>query len=301
MSLTSIAEAFADARISSRPIGLARIVVGIVAIVSGLEAISIMFLVFEPGKVAFPYGFWSIHLAEPAIAPIGIAWLLFAVLFSVGIGTRLSGIGLTATIGFFLSTDQRLYSNHFYLLALTVLFLTLADSGAARSIDSRRGGGSPTVPAWPLLLLKIQLTIVYLFAALSKINTDYLSGEIVSRFFRFDHIPLLSSAIPASTLFAILATLAIVTELFLTAALWSTRWRKAGLATASLFHGSLVIIMNGGNLFALTVFSCLMICLYTLCSAFPLTAFSNVLKPLPTLTTPTTWADQPQSLNPAAD
>src|SRR6185369_9344845 len=95
------------------------------------------------------------------------------------------------------------------LLTLIVLLIALAGP------ETR----SESVLYWPILLLKLQLSIVYLFAALSKLNSQYLSGFMLAPNFRK------SLMFPPRVLSAFAAA-SILVEVFLAFALWSMRLRK---------------------------------------------------------------------------
>lgn len=134
-----------------------------------------------------------------------------------------------------LLVKQQLYNNHLYLLA-TLLLLTLADSGACWSLDARRRGMRSYLAAWPASLLKWQVSVVYGFAALAKINTVYLSGAVSKS--QFALAP--AWFMPTQTLdalFPLLAVLSIVMEGFLAGGLWRVRWRYVALLVGVALHG----------------------------------------------------------------
>jgi predicted DCC family thiol-disulfide oxidoreductase YuxK len=179
-----------------------------------------------------------------ADAPAGLttaAWLVLAALFGAGLFTTVAGIGLTLTLGAVLFSDQQLYSNHLYLLVLVVGLLTVARSGSALSIDALRGRGAASIPSWPLVLLRVQISIVYLFAGLSKLNATFLSGTVVAVTLRREG-PL---AVPAEWRtfepMAAFSLLAILTELFLAAALWLPRWRRAAFVVGLGLHVGIAV------------------------------------------------------------
>ncbi len=72
--------------------------------------------------------------------------------------------------------DRTLYLNHYYWLVLTasvMVFLPLANSF---SIDARAGrvAGPGRYPAWVVWALRFQVGMVYFFAGLAKLNSDWL-------------------------------------------------------------------------------------------------------------------------------
>jgi hypothetical protein len=262
----------ASARVAAGPVGLARAAVGIAAFVQGLEALVLLTRIVAPGVARFPYAAIWWNFPSWTVGPLVGAWLFFAISFAVGWRTRSAGFGLAAVMGSCLLLDQQLYSNHLYLLTLGVFLLTLADCGARRSFDARRGRGNPTVPAWPLFLLKVQLTIVYAFAAAAKLNGEYLSGSVLAATVHRSGVLSLPTAWKAPPLFAALAVGSIASELVLAGALWSVRWCKVGLVGAAGFHGLIFMVMTSDVFLGLelAVFAIEMITVYALSSALPL-------------------------------
>src|SRR4029079_19384281 len=98
------------------------------------------------------------------------------------------GVILTLSMAYTLFFDQQLYSNHLYLATLVMLLLTIAESGARFSLDARWAGGRDLILEWPIVLLKIQISIVYFYAALLKINSQYLSGVMLATFWPLNQL-----------------------------------------------------------------------------------------------------------------
>jgi hypothetical protein len=91
---------------------------------------------------------------------------------------------------------------------------------------------------WPVTLLKLQVSALYFFTAIGKMNPYFLSGEVLGKAFRIPEafeIPLLLQAMSAAT---------IVLELFLAFALWSRRWQRAAFVAGLMFH-TLVLVLIG--------------------------------------------------------
>jgi hypothetical protein len=220
-----------------------RILVGLAAIGFALEAWVSMGRVLTPQVVDMPYAAWYPRLPLAALPLFVGIWLSAALGFALGLRARLCGAILALSMAYTLFSDQQLYSNHLYLAMLVVLLLALADSGARFSLDARRSGGRDEILEWPILLLKIQISIVYFYAALLKINSQYLSGATLAEFWPFNEAAL-SGGWAASPLLPILAVASVLTELFLAVALWSPRLRWVALAAGVGFH--MAIIWTGG-------------------------------------------------------
>ncbi len=72
--------------------------------------------------------------------------------------------------------DQTNYLNHYYLVVLVSALLLFLPANAALSIDAHRDPNiaRDTVPAWTVYLLRYQVAMVYIFAAVAKVGTDWL-------------------------------------------------------------------------------------------------------------------------------
>jgi hypothetical protein len=229
-------------RTDARPVAIVRMLVGLAAIGFAFEAWINIGRVLSPQVVDMPYVAWY-PVLPAATLPLFIGgWLCLAVAFALGLGTRLCGAILTLSMAYTLFLDQQLYSNHLYLATLVLLLLTIAESGARFSLDARRSGGRDLILVWPILLLKIEISIVYFYAALVKVNAQYLSGALLITFWPLNQL----AALPRSWAWVLpcLAVASILVEVFLAIALWLPRWRWLALAVGVGFH--MLIIWTGG-------------------------------------------------------
>jgi len=83
---------------------------------------------------------------------------------------------------------------------------------------------------------------VYFYAALLKVNPQYLSGVMLSDFWPFNHLAALPGV--GTSVLQIAAVASILTELFLAIALWVPRLRRLALAVGIGFH--MLIVWTGG-------------------------------------------------------
>jgi hypothetical protein len=198
-----------------------------------------------------------------------VLWGLAGVCFLAGWRTRIAGTLLTLVLAVQLLLDQQTYSNHLYLLALVVGLLTVADSGAAWSLDAR-GGTRASVPAWPVFLLQAQTSLVYGFAAISKLTRDYLSGLALAPFVPFRAGVELIGFTATAGIVLLLSWATIPIELMLAIFLWSPRRRVAAALLGVILHIGMVAMMYSMRL-DLAVFAVVMWGLYLLflCSSGP--------------------------------
>jgi hypothetical protein len=231
-----------DIGVEARPVAVARIGLGIATLLNTGE----MFVLLNSiagGKLALP-----VHEMIPS--PGSAAVLLYAVLAAAAgvaltVGWHASAAAVATTVlnvGVFF-WDQQTYSSHRLLGTLLVACLIFARSDTALSVSPRPG----RVPWWPQLLMMTQLSVCYLFAALSKINVEYLSGAPLSQWIRL--------SLPW-WLFVLMACASIAVELILAVGLWRRSTRREAAVLGVLLHLSIVTLMKEQTLpliaFALT-------------------------------------------------
>jgi predicted DCC family thiol-disulfide oxidoreductase YuxK len=245
----------------ARSVAWVRILIGADCIVRAFEGWRIMDRVLSSGNLRLPYVWWAIPPSPQALPLYVGVWAAAAAAFCLGWHTRVAGILLWALMTYVLLIDQQTYSNHLYLLSLIVLLLTVADSGRALSLDSRHRSAD-TVPAWPITLLKLQLSIVYAFSALAKINPFYLSGAVIYLNLRPELKAVFTGHAGTPMLMMMAAVLSIIIELWLAGALWSRRWRGLAASVGIAFHLGLVLSLTADLAVQLGVFALATVALY---------------------------------------
>lgn len=230
-----------EAPVNARAAGVARIVIGAAAMIKALVLAPVLARFGDPDVLRIPYAEWLPAVTGLPAWVVLVAWVLAAGAFTVGAWTTVAGATLTILLASLLLADQQLYSNHLYLLTLLVGLLTVARSGSTISVDARRGGVAATVPGWAPWLIRVQVSVVYLFAALSKVNGTFLSGTIVAVTLRSDGPLAVPDGWRTFEPMAALSILAIVTELFLAVALWLPRWRRTAFVVGLGLHLAIAI------------------------------------------------------------
>ncbi len=108
-----------------------------------------------------------------------LALAIVAALITVGLFYRIATVLFWLGFTYVFLLDQTRYLNHFYLVSLMSFLMIFMPAHRARSLDCVRRPSlrSDTVPAWTLLLLRLQLGLVYFYGGVAKINGDWLRGE----------------------------------------------------------------------------------------------------------------------------
>jgi hypothetical protein len=131
-------------------------------------------------RPAFRFKYWGFDWVEPLSGSLthSLCYVLAALALGVAFGLCSRIATLTFTLGFaYLQlTDAANYLNHYYLAGLFGLLLSAAPAHRAWSIDARlRPAARVTqIPAIWLYVFRLQVGAVYTYAALAKLDVDWL-------------------------------------------------------------------------------------------------------------------------------
>lgn len=241
------------ARQPARPIAVFRMGIGLAALGKGLAFVLVLFqLAFDARAVQARVFPWSPGVDEVwEILLYGGVWAGAAAGLMLGWHARACALVLFGCSVFAHLLDQNLWSNHAYLLTLLLLLLCFVESDAALSIR-RREGPEPDVARWPVLLMRLQLSIVYFYTALAKINPFFLGGHVIAQ------VVSLPPPLRRPGVLAVLAAATVALELFLAFALWARTLRPWAFLLGFVLHGSIAVLMGP----ALWIFSLMTLSLY---------------------------------------
>ncbi len=129
-----------------------------------------------------PRYFFSFYGFE-FVKPLGqFTYLLFAIcgicalLVAIGRYYRVAMTGLFLSFTYIELMDKSTYLNHYYFISMICLMMIFLPAHVRFSADATRNPSlaSDTVPRWCLDSIKLFVCIVYLYAGIAKINTDWL-------------------------------------------------------------------------------------------------------------------------------
>ena len=123
------------------------------------------------------YGFeWVEPLGETGMYLLFGLIALSAGLVMLGLFYRIAIITFFLTFTYVELIDATNYLNHYYLVCLLSLIMIFLPANRAFSLDVwlRPSLKRTQVPAWTINILILQLTIVYTFAGIAKLNPDWL-------------------------------------------------------------------------------------------------------------------------------
>jgi hypothetical protein len=264
-------QAFWFRREPAYTLGLVRIAFGALAVVWTLWLLPIRKDLLGPNGVtptqpAFPYN-WGIFQVWPSDHAILVAWALLvvaAVMLTLGWHSRLSAILVFVLIMSFQHRNQWVFNAGDAVVRLESLFLALAPCGAALSLDQRRRTRSfwsaQTRPMWPIRLMQVQLSIIYLASVQMKLSGEtWVNGTAVSYALRLtdmQRLPAPHWLVTNAVLINVITWGALGIELAVGVLVWNRRLRPWVLAAGVLLHLTIDFTLQIG------IFSYAMLVLY---------------------------------------
>ena len=222
-----------DAVVDGRALAFARIGIGLSGMLNCAESWVVFVQIQNRGALTMPTWDWLPQLSSPTAAVIAGLGAAAALFVTAGLATRSASFVLSATLALMMLLEQQTYSNHVALSMWCALWLVFCRSDARWSLRSRVHGPEDVRVADQLLLMT-QVSVVYAFTGLLKINSEFLSGRVIQQNSHLDISDPLARA---------MAVGAVLTEVGLCVGLWipKVRWVVA-LAGIGL-HASIPFVM----------------------------------------------------------
>lgn len=164
---------------SAAPLAVFRMAFGLLVLASVVRFWAkgwIAELYLQP-KFFFPYyGLEFVRPLGPYTYGLFAVCGLCALLVALGWHYRFAAVGLFLSFTYIELMDKSTYLNHYYFVSLAALLLVVLPAGTYFSLDARlqpRRWHSH-VPRWTLDALRLLVGIVYVYAGLAKLNSDWL-------------------------------------------------------------------------------------------------------------------------------
>jgi hypothetical protein len=130
-------------------------------------------------KPSFFFTFYGFGFVRPLG---GYTYLLFgicaisALLVAIGFFYRTAIITLFLTFTYIELIDKSTYLNHYYFISLLCLMLIFLPANVCFSVDAYRNRNllADEIPAWCTDAIKLLVFILYFYAGLAKLNSDWL-------------------------------------------------------------------------------------------------------------------------------
>ena len=125
------------------------------------------------------YGFhWVEALPENYIYAIVIILIIAGVLIATGFLYRIATVIFFLGFTYLFLLDQTIYENHYYFICLLSFLLIFMPANRAYSIDSSLNPEirAETISKWCIWIIRFQIIVVFFYAGVAKLNSDWLNG-----------------------------------------------------------------------------------------------------------------------------
>ncbi|HTE25871.1 HTTM domain-containing protein [Flavitalea sp.] len=218
-------------------------------------------------KPPFHFTYYGFEWVQP-FGPLGM-YLVTAI---VVISSLLITIGLfyrIAAILFFLGftylelIDVTTYLNHYYFVSLIAFIMIWLPANRNYSVDAllKPGINLHFVPAWTINLLKFQIAIVYIFAGLAKINTDWLlNAEPMKTWLPArSHLPLIGKFMYKEWVAYLFSWFGAIYDCFIVFFLLNKNTRPYAYIVVVIFHIATAVFFPGIGMFPYVMIVCSLI------------------------------------------
>ena len=197
-----------------------------------------------PFNFSYPGFGWVQPWPEPFLTLHLVVLALAAACVAAGLCYRAASIFLLVGYTYVFLIEAATYNNHNYLMCLVALLLAVMPAQRRFSIDAWRharrgraptGALAKTVPFWTIFALRAQVTIMYFYGGIAKINSDWLTG-----------IPLISPAkvvsgavggsVSSELIGLTIAWIGLIFDLLIVPLLICRRTRVLGIVLTFIFH-----------------------------------------------------------------
>ncbi|PLK44952.1 HTTM domain-containing protein [Emticicia sp. TH156] len=166
-------------KISAAPLAVFRMGLGIMLLGSIIRFWSkgwIEDLYIQPQYFFSFYGFEYIRPLGNYTYFLFLVCGLCALFVALGLLYRAAVIGLSLSFTYIELMDKSTYLNHYYFISLVCFLMIFLPAHVCFSIDAYRNRqlAARYIPQWCVDALKLMITVLYLYAGLAKVNSDWL-------------------------------------------------------------------------------------------------------------------------------
>ncbi len=186
------------------------------------------------------YGFeWVVGLGEYTYVLFILA-MISCVGISLGYKYRLSSTVFFLSFTYIELIDKTTYLNHYYFISIISFVLIFLPAHVYYSVDAKQKKSlrASLVPQWTIDILKVLLGIVYFYAGIAKINSDWLLRAMPMRLWlpsKYD-LPVLGYLCQQEYFHYLISWSGMLYDVFIVFLLWNKKTRKLAYVLVVVFH-----------------------------------------------------------------
>jgi vitamin K-dependent gamma-carboxylase len=159
-----------------------RILFGIIIMVEAFRYVDLVRIFYKFNEQTFYFKFRYFEWVKPlSIEDMQLVFILYGIsgiLITLGLFYRLATLTAAFCISYIFLVDATNYLNHFYLVIIFSFMMFFIPCHRAWSLDALiyPKKAQETIANWAIWLVRAQLVIVYSYAAIAKMNVDWING-----------------------------------------------------------------------------------------------------------------------------
>lgn len=231
-------------QVSIAPLVVFRIIFGSIILFGTLRFMLYGWVDFLYIQPKFFFTYWGFDWVKPL--PGAWIYLPFVLLALSGLFVLVGFLYRFASVLLFLSftyielLDKTNYLNHYYFVSLVAFILCFLPANRWFSLDSKWGfcSKSTSVPLFTIRLLQFQLGVVYFFAGVAKLNSDWLfrAEPLRSWLNGFDNLPFIGNLLAQEWVAYAFAWIGCIYDLAIFFLLLKRKTRPLAYFVVVIFH-----------------------------------------------------------------
>ncbi|WNJ20696.1 HTTM domain-containing protein [Pontibacter sp. G13] len=169
-----------EAPIHIAPLVVLRVLFGLLMLISSVRFLALGWVENHFADAAIHFKYVGFHWVEPF--SVGGMYAVYGIMIAacvaiiLGWHYRLAALLHACLFTYTELIDLTYYLNHYYFISIFSFLMVVVPAHRAFSLDVKRhpSWACTHVPRWTLLILQIQIAIVYVYAGLAKINSEWL-------------------------------------------------------------------------------------------------------------------------------
>jgi hypothetical protein len=205
----------------------------------------------------FHFTYWGFEWVQPpgktGMYLVFLVIALSSLLIAAGFLYRLAAILFFTCFTYVELIDVTTYLNHYYFVSLVAFIMIWLPADRLYSLDVliRPGRKRTQVPRWTVGIIRFQVGIVYFFAGLAKLNTDWLIYAEPMRTWlpAKSHLPVVGQLMYKEWVAYVFAWFGAIYDLVIVFFLLNRKTRPAAYCFVVIFHVATAIFFPGIGMF----------------------------------------------------
>ncbi len=241
-------------QVSIAPLVVFRVAFGVLMFASTLRFILkgwVDQLYINP-KIYFPYyGFeWIKPLSAEGMYVVFFVMIIAALFIAAGFLYRYAALAFFLLFTYVEMIDKTNYLNHYYFISVVSFLLIFLPANRYFSLDVKFKPSllRTHVPTYTIWAIKLQLLMVYFFAGIAKVNSEWLLEAMPLKIWlpAFSHVPVVGALLEQEWVAYVFCWFGCIYDLFIGVLLINKRTIKIGYLLVVVFHAFTAMFFNIG-------------------------------------------------------